>query len=42
MDERSDLIRRLRRAGIDGGTPDWDDERLAAAGVEVALGGPGR
>jgi hypothetical protein len=42
MDERSDLIRRLRRAGIDGGTADWDDERLAAAGVEVALGGPGR
>jgi hypothetical protein len=42
MDERSELIRRLRRGGIDGGTPDGDDERLAAAGIEVALGGPGK
>lgn len=42
MDERSELIRRLRKAGIDGSTPEWDDEGLAAASVEVAFGGPGK
>src|SRR3954471_11295418 len=42
MEERSELIRRLRRAGIDGGTPEWNDEGLPAASVEVALGGPGK
>jgi hypothetical protein len=42
MDERSELIRHLRRAGIDGRAPEWDDEGLAAASVEVALGGPGK
>jgi adenylate cyclase len=42
MDERTELIRRLRRAGIDGRASELDDEALAATAVEAALGGPGR
>jgi hypothetical protein len=42
MDDRAEVIRRLRKAGIDGSTPEWDDEALAAAAVEGALGGPAK
>jgi hypothetical protein len=42
MDERRELIRSLQKAGLDGEVERWEDEHLASAAIDVALGGPGR
>jgi adenylate cyclase len=42
MDERRELIGTVQKAGLDGEVEGRDDERLASAAIDVALGGPGR
>jgi hypothetical protein len=41
MDDRAEPIRHLKKVGIDGSTPKWDDE-VPAAAVEAGRPNPSR